>query len=338
MNYVTGANVYLVTRPSVDWQAVEAFLNDEHLPPLTESIRAGKDDALAAIEISARLCYMSYGRGRRHIHDFIHNLLSSSDGSVFEHVNYGFVFTGVSRSLTHELVRHRAGFAYSQRSQRYVDETEAAFVVPPALADDGPEAAEARRLLETALESAAGSYADLNQALDALLPRSSFSSNTDRRKAVRQAARAVLPNATETKIFVTANVRAWRHFIELRRRVIRRLGDKAACHQGVADAPGGGPHPVRRLRGRIAPRRHRDGQARILEGLTRNRKHHRKITTARAGGLSTATTGRCRRGGVSRACETPPKLVCWGMDPQHLDCYFSIGAPTMLPHSVQEPS
>ena len=216
MSYVTGANVYLVTRPSVDWQAVEAFLNDEHLPPLTESIRAGKDDALAAIEISARLCYMSYGRGRRHIEDFIHNLLSSSDGSVFEHVNYGFVFTGVSRSLTHELVRHRAGFAYSQRSQRYVDETEAAFVVPPALADDGPEAAEARRLLEAALETAAGSYADLTQALDTLLPRSSFSSNTDRRKAVRQAARAVLPNATETKIFVTANVRAWRHFIELR--------------------------------------------------------------------------------------------------------------------------
>ena len=80
---------------------------------------------------------MSFGRGRRDIADFIHNLLRSKDGSVFEHVNYGFVFTGVSRSLTHELVRHRAGFAYSQRSQRYVDETEGSFVLPPALRGEG---------------------------------------------------------------------------------------------------------------------------------------------------------------------------------------------------------
>ena len=76
------------------------------------------------MEVSARLCYMSFGRGRRHIEDFITNLLSKGDGSVFEHVNYGFVITGVSRSLTHELVRHRAGFAYSQRSQRFVDESD----------------------------------------------------------------------------------------------------------------------------------------------------------------------------------------------------------------------
>ena len=66
---------------------------------------------------------------------------------MFEHVNYGFVFTGVSRSLTHELVRHRAGFAYSQRSQRYVDETEGAFVLPPALTGDGDDADEASRHL-----------------------------------------------------------------------------------------------------------------------------------------------------------------------------------------------
>ena len=110
--------VYLVTRPSVDWEQVAAFLDDEGVPPIPDSIRAGDDESAAIIEISARLCYMSYGRGRRDITDFINNLLSSKDGSVFEHVSYGFVFTGVSRSLTHELVRHRAGFAYSQRSQR----------------------------------------------------------------------------------------------------------------------------------------------------------------------------------------------------------------------------
>ena len=111
MDVISGPRVYLVRRPSVDWEQVAAFLQDEGVPPVPESIRAGKDESAAVIEISARLCYMSYGRGRRDIEDFVNNLLSAKDGSVFEHVNYGFVFTGVSRSLTHELVRHRAGFA-----------------------------------------------------------------------------------------------------------------------------------------------------------------------------------------------------------------------------------
>ena len=167
VSYVTGPNVYLVTRPAVDWGMVAAFLDDEGLPGLSDSIRAGQDNALATIEVSARLCYMSYGRGRRHIDDFILNLLSSKDGSVFEHVNYGFVFTGVSRSLTHELVRHRAGFAYSQRSQRYVDETEGAFVLPPALEPNGADTEDARRLLDDALDKAADAYVQLTDALGA---------------------------------------------------------------------------------------------------------------------------------------------------------------------------
>lgn len=200
----------------MDWEQIAQFLLDEELPPIPDSIRAGHSDAEAVIEVSARLCYMSFGRGRRDIADFIYNLLNSKDGSVFEHVNYGFVFTGVSRSLTHELVRHRAGFAYSQRSQRYVDETEGSFVLPPALAGEGGEVEEARAVLEEALESAADSYVKLVGELESVLPRDRFEHNTDRRKAIRQAARAVLPNATETKIFVTGNVRAWRHFIEMR--------------------------------------------------------------------------------------------------------------------------
>jgi len=216
MEYTTEPKVYLVTRPSVDWEQVAAFLGDEGVPGIPESIRAGEDESAAIIEISARLCYMSYGRGRRDITDFINNLLSSKDGSVFEHVNYGFVFTGVSRSLTHELVRHRAGFAYSQRSQRYVDETDGRFVVPPTLVRELGDSGEARAILEQALESASSSYADLVEALDKSIPEEWFESKRDRRKAVRQAARAVLPNATETKIFVTGNVRAWRHFIEMR--------------------------------------------------------------------------------------------------------------------------
>ena len=216
MKYSAGARVYLVSRPAVDWEQIATFLSDEELPPIPDSIRAGTDDSNAIIEVSARLCYMSFGRGRRDIGNFIHNLLSSKDGSVFEHVNYGFVFTGVSRSLTHELVRHRAGFAYSQRSQRYVDETEGSFVLPPALTGEEGDADEARGILRDAMESASESYVRLVSELESVLPRKRFEHNTDRRKAIRQAARAVLPNATETKIFVTGNVRAWRHFIEMR--------------------------------------------------------------------------------------------------------------------------
>ena len=216
MVYVSEPKVYLVTRPSVDWEQIAALLQDEGVPPIPESIRAGKDESAAIVEVSARLCYMSFGRGRRDISDFIENLLSMGDGSVFEHVNYGFVFTGVSRSLTHELVRHRAGFAYSQRSQRYVDESSGRFVLPPALSGGKEGTADARRLLEDSLDKAASSYRELVSSLETALPKEMFAQPRDRRKAVRQAARAVLPNATETKIFVTANVRAWRHFIQMR--------------------------------------------------------------------------------------------------------------------------
>ncbi len=210
----TELKAYLVTKPSVDWEQVAAFLADEGAPAIPHSVRAGEDESAAIAEISARLCYMSYGRGRRDIADFINNLLRSKDGSVFEHINYGFVFTGVSRSLTHELVRHRAGFAFSQRSQRYVDETDSRFVAPPALAHAADD--ESRVVFEAAIESAAQSYKALVETLTSAIPRERFELATDHRKAIRQAARSVLPNATETKIFVTANVRAWRHFIEMR--------------------------------------------------------------------------------------------------------------------------
>ncbi len=216
MAYLSGPKVYLVTRPSVDWGQVAAFLEDEKLPAVPESIRSGGDESAAVAEIAARLCYMSFGRGRKDITDFIGNLLGARDGSVLEHINYGFVFTGISRSLTHELVRHRAGFAFSQRSQRYVDETEGAYVVPPAILRNTPETTQARAALEAALEHASESYKELVAALEKSLPRDLFENERDWRKAVRQAARSVLPNATETKIFVTANVRAWRHFIEMR--------------------------------------------------------------------------------------------------------------------------
>ena len=215
MKYIHEPKVYLVSKPSVNWVKILEFLSDEGLPGIDRSIRAGMSDTEAIVETAARLCYMSFGRGRKDIGDFVRNLLDKGDGSVFEHVNYGFVITGISRSLSHELVRHRAGFAYSQRSQRFIDESEPSVVVPPlvdALATEGYALASSR--LADLSEEVATTYARIVDTLDYVVPESD--DKTGRRKAIREAARAVLPNATETKMFVTANVRAWRHFIEQR--------------------------------------------------------------------------------------------------------------------------
>ena len=116
----------------------------------------------------------------------------------------------MSRSLTHELVRHRAGFAYSQLSQRYVDESQASFVVPPAVIGD----AALEQAWQEQIESAQRAYVAL---VEQLMERYAWvADKVHRRKMAREAARAVLPNATETKIVVTGNVRAWRTMLELR--------------------------------------------------------------------------------------------------------------------------
>ncbi len=117
--------------------------------------------------------------------------------------------TGVSRSLTHELIRHRH-FSYSQLSQRYVPERDAEMVEPDVIAAD-PEL-HARFLAAT--EASLAAYTDLLEGLQKKF--AGIDNATQRRKQARQAARSVLPNATETRIVVTGNYRAWRHFVAMR--------------------------------------------------------------------------------------------------------------------------
>src|SRR5207253_5144706 len=94
---------------------------------------------------------------KRATREYLENIKKQGHGSVLEHANYSILLEGVSRSLTHELVRHRAGFAYSQLSQRYVDESQASFVIPPAVAgDDALEGA-----WRAQVESARTVYVDL---------------------------------------------------------------------------------------------------------------------------------------------------------------------------------
>ncbi|HJU75035.1 MAG TPA: FAD-dependent thymidylate synthase [Gemmatimonadaceae bacterium] len=211
----------IFTAPRISVLARPSFSEPEHLKVnwLGEST-----DGERLAEYAGRLCYMSQRNpANRSTREYLENIKKQQHGSVLEHANYSLLIEGVSRSLTHELVRHRAGFAYSQLSQRYVDESDAAFVMPPAIEGDPALEAEWRAQIESALAS----YSSL---VAHLIERYSWvADKVHRRKMAREAARAVLPNSTETKIVVTGNVRAWRTMLELRcsegaELEIRRMG------------------------------------------------------------------------------------------------------------------
>ncbi len=194
--------------PRVTLLARPAFAEPAHLPV---EWQGESTDGERLAEFAGRLCYMSqHNPARRATRDYLENIKKQGHGSVLEHATYSLLLEGVSRSLTHELVRHRAGFAYSQLSQRYVDESHAAFVVPPAILGD-----EALELAwRTQIEGAQQTYVAL---VEQLMERYGWvADKVHRRKMAREAARAVLPNSTETKIVVTANVRGWRTMLELR--------------------------------------------------------------------------------------------------------------------------
>jgi len=205
LRIVREPRLYLVGRQTVDAGAVEKFLADHAVSWHTDT----EVGAEALAEMAGRVCYMSYGKGRKTNREFLHHLVEVGHGSVLEHAVWSFLITGVSRSFTHELIRHRH-FSYSQLSQRYVDESDSEFVEPDAIAGDP----ELHRAWCEAVNAARAAYDRLVAGLER-----HFASEPDRtlrRKLARQAARSVLPNATETRIFVTGNARALRHFIELR--------------------------------------------------------------------------------------------------------------------------
>lgn len=206
MRIIRRPSVYLVGRQSLDADEVQRFLDDHQLAWQTDS----EVGAEALCEMAGRVCYMSFGKGRKTNAEYLGNILSVQHGSVLEHAVWNFLVTGVSRSFTHELVRHRAGFGYSQLSQRYVDESETDFIEPDCIASDP----ELHTVWQESVRQSHEAYCKLVEGLARQFKDEP--SATLRRKLARQAARSVLPNATETKIFVTANARAWRHFIELR--------------------------------------------------------------------------------------------------------------------------
>ena len=196
------------TEPKISLLARPQFTEPGHLAVqwLGEST-----DGERLAEYAGRLCYMSQRNpAARATREYLENIKKQGHGSVLEHASYSLLLEGVSRSLTHELVRHRAGFAYSQLSQRYVDESEAHFVVPPAIIGD--EALE--EAWKAQMASAQAAYVTLVGQL--MTKYGWVADKVHRRKMAREAGRGVLPNSTETKIVVSANARAWRTMLELR--------------------------------------------------------------------------------------------------------------------------
>ena len=201
----------MIFEPSVKLIAHTVLITDEEIPTedyddtlcgMALDFRQTSSDELA--EFAGRSCYQSFHKPNektRENKDYLANILRQGHESVLEHSSATFYIEGVSRAMTHELIRHRH-LSYSQLSQRFVDESESEIVCPPAIAESGLYGS-----LGYARVESVARYRDLvNDLSNAGLPR----------KQAREAARAVLPNMTETKIVVTGNMRAWRDFIKKR--------------------------------------------------------------------------------------------------------------------------
>ncbi len=210
INIKTEPEIYVLGRPFFDHPEMIRFLRDNDFS--TNKLWASEGtDGEKLVEMATRLCYLSFEKGRSS-EEFHKNILEQHHGSTIEHANWTLLVAGVSRSWSHEMVRHRAGFAFSQLSQRYVDESQCVFIMPPAVQelDDIDQ-----ELWIGAMVVALDGYKHLTTVLSRKMDADGLDKMTRRKKA-REAARSVLPNATETMIAITGNARAWRHFIEMR--------------------------------------------------------------------------------------------------------------------------
>src|SRR5579862_1950013 len=211
----TTPRVYLIARPSVELDGMRAYLEDVGGQAwLDRRLAEGEpNQGELLVEFGGRACYRSWEPGlnvnvtrvRSDRREYIENILRSAHGSVLEHASYSFALRNVSRVFTHELVRHRAGSAFSQESLRYVRLTDIGFRVPAALAPVRERAlAIVEQLEEFQREAAAALHID-----DEGVP-------FHIKKEVTSALRRLAPLGLSTDIIWTANLRTLRHVIEMR--------------------------------------------------------------------------------------------------------------------------
>jgi thymidylate synthase (FAD) len=221
--------IYVLSRPSFTDDFARFLRSEQQSWVQTQSTPAEK-----LIEFAGRICYMSFGQNQssKTNLEYILNLITQGHESVLEHVCWTFLLTGITRALPHQLVRHRPGFAFSQLSQQYHDETAATFIAPESL-ETAPQALAA---WTESIESARRAY---QLIVSQMLAKGNASKEAMR--SIRSAARSVLPNATETKIVVTANARAIRHLFNVRGSIEGDLEMRRVCSiiygAVVPDAP-----------------------------------------------------------------------------------------------------
>jgi thymidylate synthase (FAD) len=209
-----GVKIYVLMRPQFD-EAHQAFLED-FFPDGKQQWREadGPTAAERLVEFAGRVCYMSFGphQAPGTNADYIRKLIRNQHESVLEHAVWTVLISGISRAFTHQLVRHRVGFSFSQLSQQYHDESNMRFVRPPGI-DRIPELVQ---IWDDAMHASQVAYRKIVAKLSARTAGPMLKPRREALRAMRSAARSVLPNASETVIVVTINARALRHFLKVR--------------------------------------------------------------------------------------------------------------------------
>jgi thymidylate synthase (FAD) len=207
--------VYFIGATALDMTSLTQYLEDTGQTAFLEDINEAKQQGLNDGEILcsfyAKACYASLTIGKnknisrvRDIEDNIKAILNSSHGSVVEHCNLNFMITNCSRVFTHELVRHRAGTAFSQTSGRYVRSDRLDVVIDPILEPAYDLIEEARKYLENW-------YEQIQERM-----KINDVKNFDLKKKITSALRRMLPNGQANEIGFSVNLRALRHTIEMR--------------------------------------------------------------------------------------------------------------------------
>jgi thymidylate synthase (FAD) len=212
----TTPSVFLIARPSIDVDGMRGYLEDvggvSWLERRLEEANGSPSPELV-VEFAGRACYRSWEPGlnpnvskvRTDQREYFENILRSYHGSVLEHANYSFALRNCSRVFTHELVRHRAGSAFSQESLRYVRLTDIGFRLPPALEPLREQVVSLVEQLEEFQVSAAEALGVDDEGVPFHV-----------KKEVTSALRRLAPIGLSTDIVWTANVRTLRHVIEMR--------------------------------------------------------------------------------------------------------------------------
>ena len=213
----TTPSVFLIARPAADLEGIRGYLEDvggaSWLERRLEESGGTPNSGELLVEFGGRACYRSWEPGlnvnvskvRTDQREYFANILRSAHGSVLEHANYSFALRNVSRVFTHEIIRHRAGSAFSQESLRYVRLTDIGFRVPPALEPVREQVLSIVEQLEEFQVSAAKELGIDEEGVPFHV-----------KKEVTSALRRLAPTGLSTDILWTANARTLRHVIEMR--------------------------------------------------------------------------------------------------------------------------